>query len=86
MKTSELISIKQREIAVKQKEIEILTSINKINQSIFDLQESVINYEEWGVDVNDLQPFIKNYPFKLSLFDYGPNKNLWGNENNEKQE
>tara|TARA_R110002020_G_scaffold196661_1_gene397645 strand:+ start:159 stop:443 length:285 start_codon:yes stop_codon:yes gene_type:complete len=74
---------KEREISVIQKELEILNKIYEFNKLIFSIQESVIDYEEWGFDVNNLNPFIKNYPLKLSLFEYS-NKNIWGEEQGER--
>jgi len=82
----DVISQRQREIGVKEKELEILNKINEFNKLIFSIQESVIDYEEWGFDINDLESFTKNYPLKLSLDDYKPNTNLWGNENEEDPE
>jgi len=82
----DVIFQRQREIGVKEKELEILNKINELNKLIFSIQESVIDYEEWGFDINDLESFTKNYPFKLSLFDYEPHKNIWGNENEEEPE
>ena len=73
---------KEKEIMVIQKELEILNKIHEFNELIFSIQESVIDYEEWGFDANNLKPFVKKYPLKLSLFEYS-NKNIWGTEEEE---
>ena len=57
--------------------------MEKITESIFEFQELIIDYEQWGYDINDIKPFLDNYPFKHSLHDYTP-ENKWGDKKTNK--
>ena len=73
-------------IFAKQKEIEILQKMNELSKLIYSIQESVIDYEEYGFNINDLKPFITNYPLKLSLDEYAPHRGEWGCKDHEPKE
>lgn len=77
MKLQEIINNKYDTIRINETEAKILNKMKQITQSIFELQELVIDYEQYGYDVNEINEFTTNYPFKLSLDEYGPN-NQWG--------
>ena len=77
MSLKERIKNKEEAINITKQQLKILKQMEKITESIFELQELVIDYEEWGYDVNNIRPFLENYPFKYSLFDY-KSHNQWG--------
>lgn len=79
MNLKERIQNKEKAIEITKHQLKILKQMEKITESIFELQELVIDYEEWGYDVNNIKPFLENYPFKHSLHDYTPD-NKWGDK------
>jgi len=82
MNLKEHIQNKEETIQITEQELKILRQMKKINESVYELQELVIDYEEWGYDINKLQPFLDNYPFRKCLFDHNPS-NQWGDKKNE---
>tara|TARA_R100000388_G_scaffold36072_1_gene28108 strand:+ start:777 stop:1031 length:255 start_codon:yes stop_codon:yes gene_type:complete len=84
MNLKEHIQNKEETIEINKQELKILRQMEKITNSIFELQELVIDYEEWGYDVNNIKPFLENYPFKYSLFDY-KSHNQWGDKETNKE-
>jgi hypothetical protein len=83
MKLQEYIKNKKDTVEIDMQELKILVQIQSITNSIFELQELIIDYEQWGYDVNNIKPFLYNYPLKHSIFDYNPN-NQWGDKAVEK--
>ena len=84
MSLKEHIQNKEETIQINKHELQILKQMQKITNSIFELQELVIDYEEWGYDVNNMKPFLDNYPFQHSLFDYKVD-NQWGDKETNKE-
>jgi hypothetical protein len=84
MYLTEHIKNKEQTIEINKQELKILKQMQKITESIFEFQELIIDYEEWGYDINDIKPFLDNYPLKYSLHDYTPS-NKWGDKETNKE-